>query len=162
VEYEVLGGSNTSLALATVNVADPVTRLADVYVDDLWGGVVYWGSIYSPGYYEFNIGTYYADQRLIVRLVFRNMPDISYAKKVTQLAVHSCLWTLEIDYMSAVNHDSVNSWINTMNAYHILYSYKRVYWYWSGNPGDTYQTTTADHRYYWLTCFEHKTYSFWE
>ena len=163
VEYKVIGGYDTYLNIVTDNVNDYGQRVVDVYVDNQQGYIAYWGNFLSPGSYVLQIGSCSLQQQVILRLVFRNMPDISDAKRITTLAVHCCLWFLEIDHMPSVNHDTVNTLLTSMNAWLMIYGYHRVYWIWSTQfLLDIPFTTTLDHEAYFVQYYDHKFIAWWE
>ena len=158
VEYKVICGTNTKLNIETTNVNDPTTRVVYVYIDD-----IYKGAIQSPGAYEVSLGNYAPDsQSCILKLVFKNMPDIDYAKRISQLAVHRVGFNLEIDVMEGVPQSTIYNQILAMNAWLVLHGYHRVSIYFSGELLEDPLTTRTDHIWYWTWFFEHKIYSFWE
>ena len=158
VEYKVICGTSTKLNIETTNVNDPTSRVVYVYIDN-----VYKGAIQSPGAYEVSLGNYAAGtQPCILKLVFKNMPDIDNAKRINQLAVHRVGFSLEIDVMEGVPQSTIYNQILAMNAWLILHGYHRVSIYFSGELLEDSSTTTSDHIWYWTWFFEHKIYSFWE
>ncbi|MHA1424184.1 MAG: hypothetical protein ACTSRQ_14075 [Candidatus Thorarchaeota archaeon] len=158
VEYKVICGASTRLNIETNNVNDPNSRVVYVYIDN-----VYKGAIQSPGAYEVSLGNYApGSQPCILKLVFKNMPNIDYAKRISQLAVHRVGFSLEIDVMEGVPQSTINNQILAMNAWLILHGYHRVSIDFSEELLEDPSTSQTDHMWYWFWFFEHKIYSFWE
>jgi hypothetical protein len=157
VEYRVLCGPESILNIETENVDDPYYRLVDVYVEG-----IYKSSIISPGPYYVDLDDYSRHQSRTLKLVFRNMPDIDYPKRIVQLAVHHLGWTFEIDRMPDIDTNTVADRIQAMNAWFEIHSYHRVDHYFSGVLADDYRTETTEHRNYWTYYYEHKFWSYWE
>ena len=158
VEYKVICGTSTKLNIETNNVNDPYTRVVNIYIDN-----VYKGAASSPGAYELSLGNYaVGTQQCVLKLVFRNMPDIDNAKRISQLAVHRVGFSLEIDVMEGVPQSTIYNQLLAMNAWLILHGYHRVSIYFSGELLEDPSTNRYDHIWYWTWFFENKIYSFWE
>ncbi|MGY5852450.1 MAG: hypothetical protein RTU92_02660 [Candidatus Thorarchaeota archaeon] len=157
VEYLVYCGERTILDIETENVNDGVTRVVDIYIND-----IYKTSILSPGSYYVQLGNIESGFSYVLKMVFRNMPDIDYPKKITQFAVHYVLWTLEIDWMQEVSTSTISYHLNAMNAWHKLHGYNRIDYTFSGLLTDDPITTQPDHNYYYWFYYEHKGWPYWE
>jgi len=157
VEYRVFCGPTTVLNIETENVGDSVSRVVDIYIDG-----TYKDSIASPGAYEIDLDDYARDVLRILKMVFKNMPDIDYPKRITQLAIHHVGWTFEIDVMPGVWQSTIIEYIASMNAWYKIHAYHRAKIWFSGVLADDYETILSEHIYYWTWFNEHKFQLYWE
>ena len=162
MEYDVLAGESTTLNIETQNVADPYRRSIYVYFEKA-DGTYEWKAFISTGSgYQIYLGEHPDNCHRKLKLVFRYMPDIDYAKRITQLGVHHIGWNLEVDYMPYTPISTLLGQIDYMNAYYKMHAYHRVAYTASQDLPDDWSTTESEHIGYWNTYFNHKGESKWE
>jgi hypothetical protein len=161
MEYVVYAGESTILNIQTVSVNDPYLRSVKIYFEDNNGDYDYIRTIYSPGAYQVSLNNDdhpdYSIRKL--KLEFRYLPDIDYAKRIVQLGVHHLHWQFEIDYMPNLYPSNALSKlltsINTMNAYYALHAYHRVSYTTAQDLPSDSTTTIWEHNSYFYTYFDH-------
>jgi hypothetical protein len=162
MEFDVLAGENTLLNIQTENVEDTTSRTVYVYFENSGGTYDWKGSIRSPGSYQVNLGEHTDNAHRKLKLVFRYLPDIDYAKRIKQLCVTHIGWKLEIDYMPYTHISTLSSHINSMNAYYKTHSYHYVTYSTSQDLDDYPVTTEQNHVVFYTYDFDHRGQAKWE
>ncbi len=155
MQYDVVVGESTYLNIETVNVADTSSRTAYVYIENNQGQYQYIATITSPGAYEVYLGDFTDSIHRKLKIRYNNMPDIDYAKRITQLGVHYIGCKIEIDYMPNTRTSKLSANLASMNAYYKIHAYHRVDWEYSTELVEDIPTSQSDHVYYWTNFYDH-------
>ncbi len=162
MEFDVLAGEYTLLNIQTENVADTTRRSVYVYFENSGGTYSFKGWISCPGSYQVYLGEHTDNVHRKLKLVFRYMPDIDYAKRIKQLCVTHVGWNLEVDYMLNTPITTLASQITSMNAYYKTHSYHYVTYTTSQDLPVDSETTLSEHYSYYLDYFDHIGQAKWE
>lgn len=162
MEFDVLAGEYTLLNIQTENIADSTSRTIKVYFENSGGTYDYKGMLTSPGSYQVYLGEHTDNVHRKLKLEFRYMPDIDYAKRITQLCVTHIGSKFEIDYMPNTQVNILVSQIGQMNAYYKTHSYHYVTYTTSDDLPYDIATTLSEHETYWNTYFDYKNQAKWE
>jgi hypothetical protein len=162
MEYSVLAGASTVLYITTQNAADPTSRTIVLYFEKDDGTYEQKGNISTGGSFQVSLGNRADDSYRKLKLEIRYLPDIDYAKRITQLAVNHLGWNLEVDYMPYSPISSLQAQMDIMIAYYRIHSYHTVTYTVSQDLPNEQPTTFAKHEQYWNSYFNHKGQNNWE
>lgn len=162
MEFDVLAGEYTLLNIQTENVEDTTSRTVYVYFENSAGTYEWKAMISSPGSYQVWLGEHPDNVHRKLKLEFRYMPDIDYAKRIKQLCVTHIGWKLEIDYMPNTPITTLTSQVTLMNAYYKTHSYHYVTYTTSQDIPEDSVTTLAEHDSYYSNYFDHAGQAKWE
>ncbi len=162
MEYVVLAGPNTVLSIVTQNFADTLARTIYIYFEKNDGTYELKGNISTGGAFNVLLGDRPDDCYRKLKLEFRYLPDIDYAKRITTLAVYHDGWKLEVDYMPGTPISTLQAQIEYMIAYYKLHSYHTVTYSIDTVLPDERPTTSLKHEEYFKAHFFHKGVSLWE
>jgi hypothetical protein len=162
MEFDVLAGENTLLNIQTENVEDTTRRSVYVYFENSGGTYDWKGWISCPGSYQVWLGEHPDNVHRKLKLEFRYLPDIDYAKRIKQLCVTHVGWKLEVDYMPNTPITTLTSQITSMNAYYKTHSYHYVTYTTSQDISEDPVTTFSEHYSYYLNYFDHIGQAKWE
>lgn len=162
MEFDVLAGEYTLLNIQTENVADSTSRTIYVYFENSGGTYDWKAMISSPGSYQVYLGEHTDNVHRKLKLEFRYLPDIDYAKRIKQLCVTHVGWKLEIDYMPSAPISLLVYQTDQMNAYYKTHSYHYVTYTTSQDLSEDYETTQLEHSTYFSSYFNHWGQAKWE